>query len=148
MKTRESRGAILFLVLSWASVLVVVLFSVLPVLAQRAASEPPGHATLDEFFSLPDDAIDLGRAKLLIDRVVDPSVDVSATLIVNIFHLAILGLCVTASATSPDLALICEAESDSGTISCIVADGVKAPDYDVRRRFVSYGRGIDGCVPR
>jgi hypothetical protein len=80
MRTKTHRGfvAILLEALSRASVLLV--FSAFPVLAQSAQSEPAELVTLRQFFTLPDKAIDLGKAKLLIDRVIDPSVDVSATL--------------------------------------------------------------------
>jgi regulator of sirC expression with transglutaminase-like and TPR domain len=58
----------------------MLLLSVFPILAQSASSEPPELLTLGEFFTLPDNAIDLGKARLLIDHVIDPSLDVSATL--------------------------------------------------------------------
>ncbi len=82
MRTKGDKGfvTILLKAISLASVLFALLFSATPIPAQSAPSEPPELITLREFFALPDNAIDLGRAKLLIDRIIDPSVDVSATL--------------------------------------------------------------------
>ena len=78
---RTKRGFVAILIaLSRTSVFLVLLISVFPVQAQSTLPEPPELAALRAFFALPDDAIDLGEAKLLIDRVIDPSVNASATL--------------------------------------------------------------------
>ena len=47
-------------------------------MAQTMSPGTPGLAAVRELFALPDDEIDLGEAKLLIDRTIDPSVDVGA----------------------------------------------------------------------
>lgn len=67
--------------MSRAWVLILVLLSAAPPApAQGAPSEPPELAPLRELFVLPDKDIDLGQAKLLIDHVIDPSVNVSVRL--------------------------------------------------------------------
>lgn len=70
-------------VLRYASRALIILALLTPVSVAMAQSTPPERselATVHELFALPDKEIDLGEAKLLIDRVIDPSVDVSATL--------------------------------------------------------------------
>lgn len=59
-----------------ALVLLVLLKPVPSALAQTMSPGTPGLAAVRELFALPDEEIDLGEAKLLIDRAIDPSVDV------------------------------------------------------------------------
>lgn len=82
MKTKAANGsvAIQFKALTRAMILFALIGSAIPVLAESPAAEPPELATLRELFTLPDEEIDLGKAKLLIDHIIDPSVDVAATL--------------------------------------------------------------------
>lgn len=68
-----------FYLIAWAAILTFL--SVAPALAaQGSSAAPPELASLREFLALPDEEIDLGKAKLLVDRVIDPAVDVAATL--------------------------------------------------------------------
>lgn len=75
MRKRFSLGVV------FLSIVVVLSTTGVAIADERpSSSEFPELATLQEFFTLPDKDIDLGKTKLLIDHIIDSSVDVSATL--------------------------------------------------------------------
>jgi len=45
-----------------------------------AQTVPPPAVVVGEILSLPDDQLDYGRAKLVFDRIIDPSLEADATL--------------------------------------------------------------------
>ena len=80
MTVPVSSRFVVFEALTGISIRVAMAFVVFPAEGQCVSPDPPELVRLNELISLPEEEIDLGEAKLLIDHVIDPSVDVLATL--------------------------------------------------------------------